>query len=1117
MKCPKCQSENSEGKKFCGECGSRLEDICPGCGSSNPSLSKFCGECGRALTAHSIARDEDSPPIPGARKHVTILFSDLSGYTALSEKLDPEELKEFTSTLFGNIAGVIERYGGFVEKYIGDAVMGVFGVPSSHEDDPVRAIRAGREIHQLVAHAHPLVPALIGYNLSAHTGINTGLVVTGQLDAGKGTHGIAGDTVNVASRLCGLAQPGEIVVGSETWQQAEGSFDFEEFPPSRIKGREECVRVFKVLSPKEKPLTVHRVRGVRARLTGRDAEMAELKDAAMRLTRGEGSIISLCGDAGTGKSRLIEEFKATLDPGPTRWLEGRAYPYAENTAFSLLTDLLNHACGIEEGDAPDRVKAKLEKRILDLTGDGSSIIPYVGSLYSLHYPELEEVTPERWKFLLGSAVKETLNALSQRSPLVIAMEDLHWADPSSLELLRSLLTDARIPALFIFAYRPPFGLFTGDESAALGTSWREIRLRDLSASESLQMLRSLLDTQEVPRELQRFFQERIQGNPFYLEEVVNGLVDSGTLVRAGGVWKLTTGLDEVDLSSGIHGVIGARLDQLEREAKRILQEASVIGRSFLFEILRRITALADQCERCVSGLERRDFIRTKALEPDLEYIFKHALTQEVVYNGLLKKDRREIHERVARVMEAFFQQRLPEFYEILAYHYTRGESPLKAVEYLMRSGEKSLARYAVAEAHQYYEQAYRIISARKERTKADSTALVDILTNWAYAFYYLGDFKRLTELLALHENEAASIDDEAKKAMFYAWFGWADWSTGRFKGAHEYLMRAKDIAERLGERRVLGHTYTWLAWTCGMMGTFEEGLEAAGRAMEIAQSFPTDQYMSFKGLAGAALVHMLKGDLEAARQDSRALLDYGRRQSNNRGLVLGYFMQGNINLLVGDAPSATACYDKAIEAARDPLYVIFPRTFRGGACVLAGRLEEAEKELASVLDFHERFDVGFLAGSAHLYLAIAKVVKGRFNEGLKEIVAIGDDAREGGNMFLHLLALRYLGEIYLRLVEGGGTKRSLAVMARNIPFLIASIPFADNKAQEYMEKAIRVSQGAGARLHLGQAYLNLGLLHKAKKRTDKARESLSEAVRVLGACGADPELGRAKEALASLA
>ena len=178
---------------------------------------------------------------------------------------------------------------------------------------------------------------------------------------------------------------------------------------------------------------MHRISGVRARLTGRDAEMAELRDAATKLTRGEGAVISVCGDAGTGKSRLIEEFKATLDLGHTRWLEGRAYLYAQNTAFSLLTDLVNHACDIEEGDTPDRVKAKLEKRILDLTGDGSSIIPYVGSLYPLHYPELEEVTPERWKFLLGNGIRETLNALSQRSPLVIAMEDLHWADPSSLD------------------------------------------------------------------------------------------------------------------------------------------------------------------------------------------------------------------------------------------------------------------------------------------------------------------------------------------------------------------------------------------------------------------------------------------------------------------------------------------------------------------------------------------------------------------------------------------------------------------------------------------------------------------------------------------------------------
>jgi predicted ATPase len=246
-----------------------------------------------------------------------------------------------------------------------------------------------------------------------------------------------------------------------------------------------------------------------------------------------------------------------------------------------------------------------------------------------------------------------------------------------------------------------------------GKLYREIRLNDLSPSESLQMVRSLLHTETIPHDLQRFFQDRVQGNPFYLEEVVNGLVDSGALVRDGDAWKLTKEMDVPEVSSTIYGVIGARLDRLEKEAKHVLQEASVIGRSFLFEILKRTTTLIEHCERAVSGLERLDFIRVRTMDPELEYIFKHALTQEVVYNGLLKKERREIHARVARVIEEVFATRLPEFYEILAYHYSHGESPAKAVEYLMKSGEKSLARYAVNEADQYYEQAYRIVSALK--------------------------------------------------------------------------------------------------------------------------------------------------------------------------------------------------------------------------------------------------------------------------------------------------------------------------------------------------------------------------------------------------------------------
>jgi class 3 adenylate cyclase/tetratricopeptide (TPR) repeat protein len=1127
MKCPKCESDNREDVKFCEQCGARMELECPNCKASIPLGKKFCGDCGHPLTSVIPPLDHAHPPsltpespaesipatpstVDGERKHVTVLFSDLSGYTALSEKLDPEEVKEITGTLFSALASVIDRYGGFVEKYVGDAVMAIFGVPDAHEDDPVRAVRAARKMHRLVAEMAPKIGIPAWTALSMHSGINTGLVVTGKTDAERGIHGTAGDTVNVASRLCGLAKADEIVLGSETYRYVEGYFECEALGPAELKGKAENLRIFKVLSPKEKPLTVHRLSGIRAQLTGRDQEMAELREASERLLKGQGAIISVIGDPGTGKSRLIEEFKETLK---TQWFEGHAYPYAQNAPFSLFRDLLNGVFAVAEEDPPGLVREKLESRIREITGDGADIVPHVGNLYSLHYDELAQITPEHWKSLFGSAVTEILSGLTCLAPTIVIFEDLQWADPSSVELLRQLLGNFTFPCLFLCVYRPQFSLFTGVQTAVVGRRYHEMRLNDLSSSESLQMVRSLLDAETIPPDLQRVFQDKVQGNPFYLEEVINGLVDSGALVREGDAWKLTREMSVTEVSSTIYGVIGARLDRVEKEAKHVLQEASVIGRSFPFEILKRTTTLIDQCERAVSGLERLDFIRVRSMDPELEYMFKHALTQEVVYNGLLKKERRDIHVRVARVMEEVFRDRLPEFYETLAYHYRQGESPAKAVEYLMKSGEKSLARYAVEEADQCYEQAYQIIAARAERTREDVFALIDILTNWAYAFYYQGNFKKFLEVFTAHEMAAASLGNDPRSVMFYAWLGCAYWMTGKMNIAYEYAVKARDMAEDIGDRKGLGYALTWLSCTAALMGRPEEGLNAGKRAVEIAKSFPSDQYLSFKGLFGILCTDGIKGDSHTGVGDAQALIDYGRRHSNNRSLVLGFYGLAMVHFLSGDARLCEEYCQRAIESARDPLYVLLTKPYLGGCYLLAGKTIEAERELREVIDFDERFNSGLMAGPAHLFFAVLKITEGQMSEGVKAIEKLRDGFSADGNMWSYLAAEQVLGEVYLNMVEAHGPMR-LSLLARNIPFLIKSVPFADRKAQQHLEEVIRVSKSIGR--YAGQAYLDLGLLHKAKKRKDEARESLMEAIRLLGESDAGAYLQQAREALQSL-
>jgi len=723
MKCPKCQFENPDGAKFCIECGDPMEFRCPKCGVITPITGTYCLECGHKLD-EAVEIEKEVTEAKGERKYVTVLFSDMSGYTAMSERLDPEEVKDITSRIFGDISQIVSNYDGFIEKFIGDAVMATFGATRAYEDDPIRAIKAAREIHKLVQVLSPKYEERIGKSLSMHTGINTGLVVTGEVNVEKGTHGITGDTINLASRFQGLAKEGEILVGPDTYRQAEGYFNFEELEPAKVKGKTEPIQVFKLLSAKEKPVTIHRLSGLRANLIGRKVELAELGEAVENLREGKGRIFSICGDAATGKSRLVEEFKATLDLKEIQWIEGHAYAYAQNIPYFPIIDLIGSAVQIEESDPPAKVREKIETEIGDLVGKRGDVIPYVGSLFGLDYPEVEDVSPEFWKSSLREAIKAILTALARRAPTVFFLEDLHWADPSSVELLRHALMEIRQPAIVLCAYRPAFNLFTSHQLSGISKTYREIRIQDLSPSETQDMLESLLKSETIPTDLQQLVQVRTEGNPFYLEELVNSLIESETLILDKGNWKVTRPIGESEISSTIHGIISGRLDRLEKEMKRVLQEASVIGRTFLHEILKRITELQEQSEQCISGLERLDLIRTRSLEPELEYSFKHALTQEVVYNGLLIKDRQEIHERIAQVIEQLFQDRLPEFYGILAFHYRRSRSVSKTMEYLVKSGKKSLARYAVEEAHQYFRDAYEIFRAKTDKTDSETSGVM---------------------------------------------------------------------------------------------------------------------------------------------------------------------------------------------------------------------------------------------------------------------------------------------------------------------------------------------------------------------------------------------------------
>jgi tetratricopeptide (TPR) repeat protein len=855
---------------------------------------------------------------------------------------------------------------------------------------------------------------------------------------------------------------------------------------------------------------------LRADLIGRKAELAQLQEAVQKVRRGKGGIFSICGDAGTGKSRLLEEFRATLDLNEIQWREGHAYAYSQNIPYFPLIDLLNRAWQIEEGDSPEKVRGKIESGVGNLISrKKQDVLPYVGSLYSLSYPEIEGVSPEFWKSRLQEAIHEILVALTQRGPTIICLEDLHWADPSSLALLRFLLSEFRYPALFLCIYRPPLSLFTSHELSGMGKLYQEIRLQDLSLSEAQEMMESLLKTQTIPPELRHFIQEKVEGNPFYLEEMINALIDSGTLTRDIGIWKLTRSIVESEIPSTIQGIISARLDRLEKEMKQILQEASVIGRAFLYNIIREITQLREQLDRCLSGLERLDLIRMKSLEPDLEYIFKHALTQEVVYNGLLKKERREIHERTALVMEKLFRDRLSEFFETLAFHFTQGQSVYKAVDYLMKSGEKSLKRYAVEESNQYYQEAFDLLKNKPGMTEEERRLLIDLLIKWAYVFYYRGDFNGLVSLFRDHEGLAESLTNKAELGMFYAWLGFGLWGNGKARSSYGYLCNALKIGEEIEDRRVIGYACAWLTWACAELGLLEEALAFGQRAQEISKSFESDQYLYFKSLGGIGYVYYQSGETKMALETGKAILDYGERHSNIRSLVMGHANMGSGYFLRGDFLSAIECFESGTRIAVDPLYSQVGRLYLGVSYLFGNQFDKAETALEGVLTYSEKFGAGWIGTPASIFMGVLLIAKGQMSQGLKLLEKGQRDCLKNQVRTLYARSEYVLGKVYSQIAEGSGPI-SLSTMAKNVGFLIKNFPFASKKAEEHFNRALEVAKEIGAKGTMGMAYLDLGLLYRTKGKTEQAKKCVSEAIKIFEQTEAEGYLKQAKEALVSL-
>lgn len=557
-------------------------------------LQERLARLGRQETVNAALR--------GERKQVTVMFADISGFTAMSENLDPEEVRNLINACFERLGAVVKRYDGYIDKFIGDEIMALFGAPIAHENDPERALRAALDMMSALEEFNAKHADKIPKPLALHFGINTGLVIAGGIGTQeRQDYSVLGDTVNLAARLEALSETGEILVGPTTYRLTAPLFDFEPLPPVKVKGKERPVLVYRLLRATVRPGQVRGIEGLTSPLVGRKDELAQLHAAMSKLEQGCGGVISVTGEVGLGKSRLVQEFYQSTQDDQVVWAKGRALSYGQNASYLITRDILCGVFGLAAEDSATKIGDALQAEIRGLFPERFlEIYPYLA--YLLEIP-LDGEAEQRIKYLAGEALQKRIvqavqgyiRAKAQQNPLVLTWDDLHWADPSSLGLLKTLLPLTQTcPLLVLLVYRPVRDSRVWAFHKRLGelTENRQqyLELPPLTSAESHQLVSNLIGDNEQTRNIRQLIVRKAEGNPFYVEEVIRSLIDNGTLVWAedNGHCITATNIPEITIPDTLQGVIMARIDQLNPEAKRTLQIASVIGRTFQQQVLAQV-------------------------------------------------------------------------------------------------------------------------------------------------------------------------------------------------------------------------------------------------------------------------------------------------------------------------------------------------------------------------------------------------------------------------------------------------------------------------------------------------------------------------------------------------